>query len=103
MLASLLVFAALAFAAFWPAAVLGLNGEALQNSIDVLGEGSCERLPNDKWRCRENGSYFLGDTVLYRVEVDGLGCWTAYEEGQGGKVNRGESRSGCVRFASYLP
>jgi hypothetical protein len=102
MIASFVILAALLFAGLWPAAVLGLNGQALKNSIDVLSEGSCEQLPNGKWRCRDTGSYY-SDSISYRVEVDSFGCWTAHEEEAGGKVRRGTSRSGCVRLASYLP
>ncbi|MDQ2631850.1 MAG: hypothetical protein M3Y75_12885 [Actinomycetota bacterium] len=102
MLASLLVFAALAFTAFWPAAVLGVNGEALQSSVDILEGGSCDPLPNDQWLCRDDVSYFLGEIVAYRVKVDSFGCWHAYEERRRGKFERSPSRSGCVRIANYL-
>lgn len=101
MVAGLLILAALVFGAFWPATVLGVNADALQSSVDILNEGSCERIPGDRWRCFGNNSYYSQD-FSFEVEVDGFGCWHAYEERPGGKVERSPSRSGCVRIANYL-
>ena len=93
MVASLLVFAALAFVFFWPATVFGVDGRALHHSVEVLGEGSCEPMPDDRWRCLGNNSYY-SENLSFEVEVDSFGCWSAYAEYPNGEVERSPSRSG---------
>lgn len=86
-----------------PAPVLGVNGVALQNSVggvfSLSNEERCQRKGKD-WICgRYNGE--VSGTVFYRVDVDGLGCWSGTRIGSPGEgVPKGIS--GCASLAGYV-
>lgn len=85
-----------------PAPVLGLGGRALERSVGnsaILTASPCTHVKGNTWKCSkwdDGGS----STVAYRVDVDGLGCWTATRAGPAGE---GSARrlSGCVTLADY--
>lgn len=86
-----------------PAPILGVNGTALGRS--VIGgflATPCEHLHGDVWKCGLYvGLYAEHPSEVYRVEVGGLGCWSATSiGGEGGLYPRG--RSGCLNIVDYL-
>lgn len=80
-----------------PTPLLGVDGEALQYSVDggsLFDSHACSHEDDDTWTC---AVYDSGDSsaIPIRVKVGGLGCWTAVrsEPAGGGAPER---RSGCL-------
>jgi hypothetical protein len=93
----------MALFALRPAPILGVDGHALASS--VIGgflATPCEHLQGYVWKCSLYvGLYAERPSEVYRVEVDGLGCWSAGSfRGEGGLYPRG--RSGCLTIVDYL-
>ncbi|HEU5254163.1 MAG TPA: hypothetical protein VFU16_12660 [Solirubrobacterales bacterium] len=87
-----------------PTPVLGLDGEALQdsvgNSLLGVGQDSCDAEPGGAWRCwRYDVGY--SSVVTYRVKADWKGCWHAVLEGRPTASNP-KRRSGCVSLVNYV-
>jgi hypothetical protein len=95
----ILVF--LAFFAFRPTAILGVDGGALTHSVGgSLVSTSCRHLDADTWMCGRMDDQLSGQ-VSYRVEVHNLGCWSATRDGSPGEGSR-KHISGCITIADYL-
>ena len=107
----LLFVVALALFAYRPAALLGVNGDALASSLgnervsdhaltSSLGNesaGSCVEVADSRWECEIVIDPSSGSQTLY-VETRAWGCWDAYpntERDRGGL-------SGCVTFSDML-
>ncbi|MDX6609855.1 MAG: hypothetical protein QOF85_1780 [Solirubrobacterales bacterium] len=99
--ASLVVLAFLAFFACRPTAILGVDGGALQASVgSSLSSGACRHLHNDAWACSRHDSQFSGD-VSYRVDVHGLGCWSATRIENASEPSP-RHLSGCITIVDYI-
>ena len=92
---SLAVIVALGLLATRPVPVLGVDGRALQYSVDGGGFSSSDNCVQEKaaWTCHVYDSNLSG-SVPYRVEIGNFGCWTA----TGGWPTEGSPRrlSGCI-------
>jgi hypothetical protein len=93
------VLAFLAFFAARPTAILGVDGEALQSSVGGFSR-SCRQLHSDTWACSRYDSGFSGE-IAYRVDVHGLGCWSATRAEYGGEPSP-KHLSGCITILDYV-
>jgi hypothetical protein len=85
-----------------PSPILGIDGPSLQHSVggSLLDRSPCVRLPDGSWECAAYDHQLSGQ-VSYRVEVDGLGCWTATRAGAPGEGSP-RHRSGCVTVIDHI-
>lgn len=102
--ATVAAFLALGFFGARPSAVLGVDGNSLQNSVGdsfVFYDGSsCER-SGELWSCsRWTGSD--SSSVPYRVKVNDMGCWQAVSEWDAGEGRTPKRISGCVTLYDFL-
>jgi len=91
-----------------PSPLLGVSGTAIGNSVPGRGGGlvfevwphlgPCQQRGPDSWRCMVYDNEGSGGTVEYRVDVRGLGCWTAKP------TRRSEEGdlAGCLTLFDYL-
>jgi hypothetical protein len=93
----------------FPAALLGVDGKSLASSVGAAAgiskDGDCVTVPGG-WRCRVEGEDGSGDSghAIYRVTVDGHGCWRAHRIGRAGTDLDPPSRaSGCIRLLEAFP
>ena len=80
-----------------PTPIVGVDGDALQYSVDggsIVDLGPCPHEEDDTWTCSVN-SYGDSSTVTYRVKVGGLGCWTAVSTEPIG-AGRPQRLTGCI-------
>ncbi len=88
------------FLAARPAPILGVNGDALENSVGgFLSSGPCEHPGERVWICDvQEGS---DGVTSYRVSVRRLGCWSATRiASQGGWGRR--HLSGCMNILDFV-
>jgi hypothetical protein len=91
-----------------PAPLFGVNGKALGNSVPGRGGGMvfevwphlgpCHRHGAHSWDCDLYDDEGSGGTLIYRVQVDGVGCWRAWPTTKGGDGRY----SGCLTVLDYL-
>src|SRR5215218_3488048 len=94
------LFGALAFIAFRPATVLGIDrgplGESVAGEAD-LARGDCVEHPKGGWRCTVTG---VSDAWgVYRVHVHRFGCWDAVRVPRSAS---GSELSGCIGLADEI-
>ncbi|HYJ21748.1 MAG TPA: hypothetical protein VEW07_06980 [Solirubrobacterales bacterium] len=106
---SLCLLLAVGLVAARPTPIIGVDGEALQYSVDGGGlfeSHPCSRGEDGTWTCSVYDSRY-SSTVPIRVKVGGLGCWTAVRSEAVGEGSP-ERLSGCltawdqVRFFDHL-
>jgi hypothetical protein len=106
--ASGILIVALGFVILRPAPIVGVNGKALGNSVPGRGGGivfevwphlgPCQRHGAHSWDCTVYDDEGSGGTLIYRVQVDRLGCWKAWPTERGG-VDR---YAGCLTAFDYF-
>lgn len=88
-----------------PAPVVGIDGSALQYSVESgplsFDTRPCEQLADHLWRCRAADEEASG-TVPYRVKTRRLGCWTATRIGPEFGDESRRRLSGCVTIWDQL-
>jgi hypothetical protein len=88
-----------------PAPLLGIDGRSLESSVGNGGSlfgfqlEPCKK-DGEAWRCWRWDDQFSG-TVIYRVDVDGVGCWHATRAGPAGEGSD-KRLSGCLWVFDYL-
>ncbi|MGN6259047.1 MAG: hypothetical protein ACTHN3_15095 [Solirubrobacterales bacterium] len=89
-----------------PAPLLGVSGAALQRSIAGAGArgklNTCSSEGDGYWRCLREGEEASGDSVPYRVHVNGVGCWHGRLLGKLGREVDPQTITGCIGLADYV-
>lgn len=85
--------------AYRPAVVVGVDAANLSRSVSA-GDLPCEQTEDEIWSCPRvyPGPDSIREyRVNYRVEVDGMGCWTADRIGTAGSDAGVEAHlTGCI-------
>ncbi len=92
--------------AFRPTPFIGLNPEAMADSLDRqlgLGTSECEKVADGEWSCTvtKPASYGAGPTRDLDIEINAFGCWSA--EPVDGKPVLGtpSGLTGCVTLQDH--
>jgi hypothetical protein len=92
---------AFGYLAFRPARVLGINGGAIQCSIDCQARfPDCTRAKSAKWLCLREPNEHSGGAARYRISIGGSGCWHGVPVG--GAESESPRISGCLSVLDYL-
>jgi hypothetical protein len=90
---ALVIFGLIAWLAFRPATVTGVDAKPLANSVgnSLVGTSACVDTANG-WRCSVGGK----NGVVYAVETQPFGCWDAVvASGHAGR-DFPTQKSGCI-------
>jgi len=103
----LLCLAALALMCFRPARVVGVSEKALAYSLRSANNagqtGECEGA-EERWRCTvytSGGTVGSGVASVFKVEVDGWGCWDATEDPSNDR-RPPMTLEGCITIADLV-
>jgi hypothetical protein len=104
-LAGGLLIALVALFLFRPAAIFGVSGKALANSVSREVKGSpatcADSGPAAGWRCQIAGEDFSG--VVYAVRMKRWGCWSATKVSQPAAAHiPAEAISSCIRITDLF-
>lgn len=93
---------AIGYLAFRPARVLGVNGGAIQCSIDCQSRfPDCTRDKSTTWQCLRETNEHSGDAVRYRVSISRSGCWHGVPV-WGTEKRESPRVSGCLSILDYI-
>jgi hypothetical protein len=91
----------LGYLALRPARVLGVDGGAVQCSIDCQSRfPDCARSASGRWLCLREPNEHSGGAARYRVSVSGSGCWHGVPVG--GADRESPRVSGCLGVLDYV-
>ena len=102
------IVVALVLFALRPTPILGVDGKALESSIRDSGDPQppCRHSSGDELICTVDGGAInktLSLKVVYRVDVDRLGCWAARRVGSPRLFgNPPLHMSGCITLGDHI-